>query len=70
MASRWGDLSKVVVTAIALPADDPSFAGALPGDWVACPRLGTDGKALAGVACVLALGSVVVFLQGTEHTNS
>lgn len=60
----------MVVTAIALPADDPSFAGALPGDWVARPRLGTDGKALAGVACVLALGSVVVFLQGTEHTNS
>lgn len=56
----------MVVTAIALPADDPSFAGALPGHRVARPRLGADREALAGVARVLALGPVVVFLQRTE----
>lgn len=67
MASRWGDLSEMVVTAVALSADDPSFAGALPGHRVARSRLGADRKALAGVACVLSFGPVVVFLQWTEH---
>lgn len=69
LASRWSDLSKVVVTSIALPANYPSFAWALSSDRVAGPRLGADGKALAGVASVLAFRPVVVFLQWIEHTK-
>lgn len=63
MASSGSDFGKLAITAVALPPDDSSFTGALPGDRVAGSRLGADGKALTGVAGVLTLGTVVVFLQ-------
>lgn len=63
MASSGSDLSKLAITAVALPADDSSFTGALPSDRVAGSRLGADGKTLTGVAGVLTLRTVVVFLQ-------
>lgn len=63
MASSGSDLSKLAITAVALPADDSSFTGALPGDRVAGSRLGAHRKTLTGIAGVLTLGTVVVFLQ-------
>lgn len=68
LASQRSDLSEGVITAVTLSTDDSSFTGALPGDRVAGSRLGANGETLAGIASVLAIGTVVVFLQEEETT--
>lgn len=69
LASQWSDLSEGVIAAVTLTTDDSSFTGALPGDGVAGSRLGANGETLAGIASVLAVRTVVVFLQEEEKTE-
>lgn len=67
--SNGGDFSERVITAITLATYDPSFTGALPGDGVAGPRLGAYRETFTGVAGVLPLWTVVVFLQGEKTVS-
>ena len=63
LAAVGGDLSKGVVTAIALATYDPGLAGTLAGPRVTRTSLRPQGEAITGVAGVIILELEVVLLE-------
>lgn len=65
LTSCRSDFSKGVITSVTLTADNSSFAWALPSDGVTGSRIRAKRETLAGVAGVVTLWTIVVFLQKT-----
>lgn len=64
--SSGGDFSKGVITAVTLTTNDSSFTGTLTTNGVAGSRLRANRETVTGIASVLTLWTVVVFLQEDE----